>query len=413
VLIRQLDKIFSRWFYIKLVGLSLVVQLFSLFRSYPTSHPCGRVVNLNQWMNVLINCDSAVYMKDAQSATRLFDGESVYQDRPLPTLIISAFTKVWHFFKLPDNYYDVLGNSGKITSYSLITYLSFLMLNALLLSLTCWYGVKALASLSYKYILINERFVLLACMFTLLISMNEISKTFFWTPGSQMFNLLIPIYIFYLLQFANNFVTTRFFLTNLIILTFLIFSYAFSVLATIPLILVKYKTFKLKLLAALMPLIIYIAYPQILQMVGGTYNNFGLGYRRFFLWILDSYYDQSLIKNVSENLLLFIKSFPILPIILTSVILLLITNKRNNLWNSLKIIKFEIIVLFFYSLTFSVYGYYSRRLTYPLMIFAFMTVMKIYAFNSEGISHKKNILIALLIVPFLVYSWVFTNGPLI
>ena len=227
------------------------------------------------------------------------------------------------------------------------------MLNALLLSLTCWYGVKAIASLSYKYILINERFVLLACMFTLLISMNEISKTFFWTPGSQMFNLLIPIYLFYLLQFANNFVTTRFFLINLFILTFLIFSYAFSVLATIPLILVKYKTFKLKLSAALMPLIIYIAYPQILQMVGGTYNNFGLGYRRFFLWILDSYYDQSLIKNVSENLLLFIKSFPILPIILTSVIVLLITNKRNNLWNSLKIIKFEIIVLFFYSLTFT------------------------------------------------------------
>jgi hypothetical protein len=413
VLIKQLNKIFARWLYFKLVGFILVVQLFSLFRSYPTSHPCGRVVNLNQWMNVLINCDSAVYMKDAQSTTRLFNGESVYQDRPIPTLIISAFTKAWHFIKLPDFYYDVIGNSGKITSYSLITYLSFLMLNALLLSLTCWYGINALESLSNKYNVTTERFVLLACMFTLLISMNEISKTFFWTPGSQMFNLLIPIYIFYLLQFANNLVTTRFFLTNLTILTFLIFSYAFSVLATIPLMLVKYRSTKLRLTAALMPLFFYIAYPQILQFIGGTYNNFGLGYRRLFLWVLDSYYDQLLIQSVSKNLLLFTKSFPVLPIILTSAIFLLITNGRNNLWDSLKIIKFEIIVLFFYSLTFSFYGYYSRRLTYPLMIFAFMTVMKIYAFNSDRISHKKNILMILLIVPFLIYSWVFTNGPLI
>ena len=413
MLIKQLNKIFARWLYFKLVGFILVVQLFSLFRSYPTSHPCGRVVNLNQWMNVLINCDSAVYMKDAQSTTRLFNGESVYQDRPIPTLIISAFTKAWHFIKLPDFYYDVIGNSGKITSYSLITYLSFLMLNALLLSLTCWYGINALESLSNKYNVTTERFVLLACMFTLLISMNEISKTFFWTPGSQMFNLLIPIYIFYLLQFANNLVTTRFFLTNLTILTFLIFSYAFSVLATIPLMLVKYRSTKLRLTAALMPLFFYIAYPQILQFIGGTYNNFGLGYRRLFLWVLDSYYDQLLIQSVSKNLLLFTKSFPVLPIILTSAIFLLITNGRNNLWDSLKIIKFEIIVLFFYSLTFSFYGYYSRRLTYPLMIFAFMTVMKIYAFNSDRISHKKNILMILLIVPFLIYSWVFTNGPLI
>jgi hypothetical protein len=413
VLIERLNKIFARWFYFKLIGLSLVVQLFSLFRSYPTSHPCGRVVNLNQWMSVLINCDSAVYMKDAQSANRLFDGESVYQDRPFPTLIISVFTKVWHFIKLPDFYYDVIGNSGKITSYSLITYLSFLMLNALLLSLTCWYGINALAFLSNKYNIITEKFVLLAFMFTLLISMNEISKTFFWTPGSQMFNLLIPIYIFYLLQFANNVVTTRFFLTNLTILTFLIFSYAFSVLATIPLMLVKYKSTKLRLTAALIPLFFYIAYPQILQLIGGTYNNFGLGYRRLFLWVLDSYYDQLLIQSVGKNLLLFTKTFPVLPIILISAIFLLITNGRNNLWDSLKIIKFEIIVLFLYSLTFSFYGYYSRRLTYPLIIFAFMAVMKIYAFNSDRISHKKNILMILLVVPFLIYSWVFTNGPLI
>ena len=177
--------------------------------------------------------------------------------------------------------------------------------------------------------------------------------------------------------------------------------------------LVKYRSTKLRLTAALMPLFFYIAYPQILQFIGGTYNNFGLGYRRLFLWVLDSYYDQLLIQSVSKNLLLFTKSFPVLPIILTSAIFLLITNGRNNLWDSLKIIKFEIIVLFFYSLTFSFYGYYSRRLTYPLMIFAFMTVMKIYAFNSDRISHKKNILMILLIVPFLIYSWVFTNGPLI
>ncbi|MFM7979907.1 MAG: hypothetical protein ACKPKO_11385, partial [Candidatus Fonsibacter sp.] len=82
----------------------MFIQIISLFRSYPLDHPCGRVLDINSVMSVLINCDSAVYMKDAQNPIRLVNGESVYQDRPIPTLLVAMLAKFWHFFNLPDYY---------------------------------------------------------------------------------------------------------------------------------------------------------------------------------------------------------------------------------------------------------------------------------------------------------------------
>ena len=413
MILKGLNKILGRRIYLKLIIFSLALQIVSLFRNYPLNHPCGRVLDITKSMEVLINCDSAVYMKDAQSPSRLFNGQSVYQDRPLPTLLIAAAARFWHFLKLPDYNRDIVGNSGIVISYSLITYVFFLILSALVLCISCWLGIKAFLIISNKFAIKNEVFILIALLFTSLLSMNELTKTFFWTPGSQMFNLLIPVYLFYLLQFANTSVTTKFFAINLIIFTLLMFSYAFFILITIPLILVKWKSFRLRSAAVTTSILSYAAYPQILQLCGGTYNNFAVGYRRMYLWILDSYFDRQLFQNLGKNFLLFASTFPTLPILLALLIFLIVTFKSGLIWEFLLLVKLEIIVLFLYLLTFSLYGYYSRRLTYSLMIFLFLIILKVYVFYSSKVVNIKNMIAIIFIFPFVLYSWVFTNGPLI
>ena len=268
MILNSLNKILARGVYFKLIVFSLVLQLASLFRSYPLDHPCGRVLNIYGGMEVLINCDSAVYMKDAQSAGRLFNGDSVYQDRPLPTLLVSISAKLWHFFNLPDYYRNIVGNSGVVVTYSLVTYVFFLLLSASILSMSCWLGIKTFSIISNKFDIKKENFTLIAFLFTILISMNEITKTFFWTPGSQMFNIFLPVYLFYLLQHTSTSITTKFFILNIIAFTLLLFSYAFFILMATPLILLRWKSFRLRVLVVSVPVLLYAAYPSLLRLSG-------------------------------------------------------------------------------------------------------------------------------------------------
>ena len=330
MILNSLNKIFAKCTYIKLTMFALILQLVSLFRNYPLNPPCGRVLEITKGIGVLINCDSAVYMKDAQSPSRLFNGESVYQDRPLPTLLVSLFAKIWHLFNLPDYRRDIVGNSGVVVNYSLVTYVLFLILSASILSISCWLGIRTFSNINNKFHLNNQSFVFIVFMFTILISMNELTKTFFWTPGSQMFNILIPVYLFYLLQFAHSPVSDRFFILNVCAFIVLLFSYAFFILLIIPLVLLSWKNYKLRMFVLAMSVLIYASYPTLLRLLGGTYNNFAIGYRRMYVWVIDAYLNDEFIYKINQFLTLFLKTFPIIPIIFGLIILILFVNYKNN-----------------------------------------------------------------------------------
>lgn len=411
----RLNALLSGSIYIKLFFFTLIIQLVSLFREYPLNHPCGRVFELTENIGVLINCDSAVYMKDAQSPSRIFNGQSVYQDRPLPTFVISVFSKLWHFFDLPDYYRNITGNSGSIVTYSLITYILFLVLNAFVLSVCCWLGIKAFLVIFDKFEIQKEYFPFIALLFILLISMNEITKTFFWTPGSQMFNILIPVYLFYLAQFANSNVTTKFFVLNAIIFIALLFSYAFSILTAIPLVLLKWRNLQSRVIVVASTILIYAAYPFLLRFFGGAYNNYAVGQRRMYLWVIDALNGDQLFQSLSNNFFLFVYSFPIIPtVLIMSLIVYFRFTFRNVLVNKYQnFIKPEIHILFFYFLCFGLYGYYSRRLTYPIIIFLFLIVLKIFSIRSKTVIRTSDISIIILVVFLVFYSWAFTNGPLV
>lgn len=410
MLVKYLTKLFSKHLYLKLIVFGLLVQIISLFRNYPSDHPCGKVLDINSVMSVLINCDSAVYMKDAQNPMRLVNGESVYQDRPIPTLFVAFLAKFWHFLNLPDYYREFQGNSGQIVTYSLITYAIFLALSAAIFSLACYIGLKSFVQLQQKLKISTEVFIGSSFLFVIVISMNEITKTFFWTPGSQMFNLLLPVYAFYLLTCNSNNITDKFYLIQILIVSLLLFSYAFFAILLMPLVLIKWSKLRNRLLLCSIPIISYLSYPFLLNQFGGTYNNFVVGYRRMYVWVIDAYMQNVFYEKISESLSDFLKSVPVIPTIsiLIALTTFILMQKNANLDFSR-----ELVLISAHILMISLYGYYSRRLTFPIVILLLLTVTKLF-FSLKNDAQNRILQLGLpVLVPIAVGSWIFTLGPLI
>ena len=409
-MVKYLSKLFTNRLYLKLIIFGLLVQIISFFRNYPSNHPCGRVLDVNSAMSVLINCDSAVYMKDAQNPVRLINGESVYQDRPLPTLLVAALSKFWHFLNLPDYYRDVQGNSGQIVTYSLITYVIFLALSAAVFSFTCHLGIKSLFQFQQKLNIPNEIFISTAFIFVTVISMNEITKTFFWTPGSQMFNLLLPIYAFYLISNGDKIITDKFYLTQILIVSLLLFSYAFFVILIIPLLLIKWNKLRYRLLLCLIPIISYLTYPYLLNQFGGVYNNYAIGYRRMYVWVMDAYKQNVFFDKLSEYLGYFLKSIPVLPTIIMLITFTVFSLMQKNIKLDFR---GELVLISAHIFMIGFYGYYSRRLTFPIIIFFLLVILKMFYALRGNVRYKILELGMPIVVLYIFISWAFTLGPLV
>ena len=409
-MVKYLSKLFTKRLYLKLIIFGLLVQIISLFRNYPSNHPCGRVLDINSAMSVLINCDSAVYMKDAQNPVRLVNGESVYQDRPLPTLFVAALSKFWHFLNLPDYYRDVQGNSGQMVTYSLITYVIFMALSAAIFSFTCYLGIKSLFHFQQKINIPNEMFISTAFIFVTIISMNEITKTFFWTPGSQMFNLLLPIYAFYLISRGDKTITDKFYLTQILIVSLLLFSYAFFVILIIPLLLIKWNKLRYRLLLCLIPIILYLTYPYLLNQFGGVYNNYAVGYRRMYVWVIDAYKQNIFYEKLSEFLSYFLRSVPVLPTIILIITFIVFSLIQKNIKLDFR---GELVVISAHIFMISFYGYYSRRLTFPIIIFFSLVILKMFYALRSNVRYRILELGMPVVVLYIFISWAFTLGPLV
>lgn len=410
MLVKYLTKLFSKRLYLKLIIFGLFIQIISLFRSYPLDHPCGRVLDINSVMSVLINCDSAVYMKDAQNPIRLVNGESVYQDRPIPTLLVAMLAKFWHFLNLPDYYREVQGNSGQIVTYSLVTYIIFLALSAAIFSMACYVGLKSLFRFQQKLNVPNEIFINTAFVFVIVVAMNEITKTFFWTPGSQMFNLLLPVYAFYLITYNYEDITYKFYFSQILIVSILLFSYAFFIILLVPLILAKWNKLRNRLLLCSIPIIAYLSYPFLLNQFGGTYNNFAVGYRRMYVWVIDAYKQDKFFEKISEFLGYFFESIPLLPTILILIALTAFMLMQKNLHLDFRN---ELLLIFVHILMISFYGYYSRRLTFPIVVLLLLVIIKLF-FTLKSGTQKRILQFGLpVLAPIVIGSWFFTLGPLV
>jgi hypothetical protein len=240
--------------------------------------------------------------------------------------------------------------------------------------------------------------------------MNEITKTFFWTPGSQMFNLLLPVYAFYLITYNYKDITYKFYFSQILIVSILLFSYAFFIILLVPLILAKWNKLRNRLLLCSIPIIAYLSYPFLLNQFGGAYNNFAVGYRRMYIWVIDAYKQDKFFEKISEFLGYFFESIPLLPTILILIALTAFMLMQKNLYLDFRN---ELLLIFVHILMISFYGYYSRRLTFPIVVLLLLVIIKLF-FTLKNGAQKRILQLGLpVLVPIVIGSWIFTLGPLV
>ena len=143
------------------------------------------------------------------------------------------------------------------------------------------------------------------------------------------------------------------------------------------------------------------------------YYSFGFGYRRLYLWVIDSYFAGNLTERLSEFFLYFIGTFPLIPSLFIFITIVYLS--KNFLIDSKSIVVFrlELFIIFIYIILLAFYGYYSRRLTYPVYLFIYLvllrsTITSLRSYQGSGVST-----IAYVIGFVSLVSWLFTLGPLV
>ncbi len=382
---------------------------------YPSSPACGRVINIVANLNVLINCDSAVFMKDAQDPIRVLNGTSVYQDRPAHSLLTWILGSSLKFLGVPNMSREILGTSGNLTNYQSLFYISYLFINFVVVLVAIVIGTKfILGKIGIESVKRNK---VLLTLTILVISANELTKTFFWTPHSQMFNILLPVLALFFLQNRKRIQTSNQFLLCTSITLLLMFFYPlFGILFSI-LFFTSYSRYTIRLIYITIFASVYLTFPNFLEFVGGNHRNYVVEEYRQYVWIWDSFKNKELFQNIELNLNSFFSTIPFVPtlVLTTSALLLLLHLRRENSGLVKKAVDRAIPYLSFvaiYILALCAMGYYSRRLTLGLFIFLELGLIKCYVtLLGPKFEVVKRFLGSALVV-LLVVSWVATNGPL-
>jgi len=396
--------------------LVVFVQSFSFFRNFPASPVCGRVVNVFADLNVLINCDSAVFMKDAQDPTRIFEGISVYQDRPAHSVLVWILATMLRSIGVPNQSREIVGTSGQTTIYETLYYGSYLLINLVVVVVSVLLALKfVFGSLHWKTIKLEKYF---AVTILLVVAANELTKTFFWTPHSQMFNILLPTLSLALLASRSKICSFRQFISLNAVTLLLMFFYPFFGLTFGLLLFTRYSNFIKRILTIALFSSVYVVYPYILELFGGKHRNFVVEEYRQYVWVLDSFRNKELITNLTLNFNSFFGStFPIIPTILMIVLLSVLTfiTARSKSYPIEKVwadLVPYLLFAFLYLIALSLMGYYSRRLTLGLYIFLELLAIKFSLKVLGGRFNKSKQMFLMLLLGLLVGSWIGTNGPL-
>ena len=394
-----------------LIIIGLLLPVLLLFKAYPSEIPCGKIVQITSHIAVPVNCDSSLFFKDADNPKRLVDGSSIYSDRPLPSAAVYVVDIALKAIGLPDKRVKIQGTSGSIYEYSQRKYVLFILMNFVILLLALTLAAKGLELSPILQESKINRLILLNAIF--LVSTNEVVKTFIWTPHVQMFNILLPCFVFWEISKFNSHIIRGAKITFLVMcVTLGIFSYPLFVLGLLPLLFYKYKKLSNRLLIVLASVSSFVLYPKIVVFFGGSFTNQQATKFREFVWFLDVCSGKSPPSLIGHKLVELIKSFPIIPsllILLVSVLLLLV-NKKEIVVDSIQ--RFEFLFAILYILFIFGIGLGERRLALGVVIFGGLSVFKMLS-QTNLAKFKPFVLFSLsLLAIFQVFSFLFTLGPL-
>jgi hypothetical protein len=385
----------------------IVAQFFNLLRSYPAYQNCGRRVEIGNYLSTFINCDSSVFMKDAAIPSRMISGESVYQDRLLFVFLAILLSRLFSII-VPEQFIEVIGNSGDSFVYSTSNYMAFVSLNFLVLMLSIVLLYKLFQSRVSHSILGLLSFTT-ALFF---IALNETTKTYIFTPHSQLFNILLPVWIIFIISRLSDKLTLERFYLALIATLFLSLNYKLFVIAYVPFFYFS-KSFssRMPMYSSLLAAFSTILLPRIfIESLGGNFRNYDISHQRVFIWWLDVLRGDSPSSWIFGTIQNFVLSIPIIPtsLLLLGIVLSITTFKIDGF----RLAKRELIATFIvFSAFLMVLGFSARRLSFALISLPIIWVLLNLEYSRTKNTYLNWILGFLILLQLIL--WATTSGPLV
>jgi hypothetical protein len=236
-----------------------------------------------------------------------------------------------------------------------------------------------------------------------LLLVNDLTKSFFWTPHTQLFSLLmVALALYSWVQFQGE-VSKGFTFYWFLSLSCLIFLYPILVLALVIPFVRDWRRYFMPCLLAIVP---YLLYPTILTSLGGRYRRTTTEDFNQFVWVLQN----DALSQAKHNLVLFVQTFSLqytfLIVLLSTILFFFRARQVKGLTSGLNsptpiVAFFAAYVVFLYFM-----GFYAYRLTLPLLVgvLALLTTA-ISRLCPRGIANSTN---GLMLILFL-YSFFF-NG---
>jgi hypothetical protein len=368
---------------------------------------CNYYINKFRYFNVHIDCDAQYFLLDSQNPHRILSYESPLQDRPLHTFIVYVISKILEFFGIPEGPITYLGEDSIPQTYHLLNYLIFIGINGLILIASVALVLKVLYTENSRP---NRPQLLWIFLIVLMLVQNPINREFFWTPHSQLFNILIPCLIFYLLQ-PNYILTKRKLLLLILALASLLMMYPTFILV-LPIVYIKaYKAFgKISILFVTFAVVPKAIWPIVLGLFGGYYVDHTVQTGRRFVWVLDSIKEKSITQDFADNAVLFIHSLSGTWVVIVAVLSILGIYMRSipnflgkNMDSSYNRNSILVLITYFMGMYFN--GQYAPRFTLGLVILYMLILTKKaidYDLNRKGFWFFGAVLILINL-----FDWVF------
>ena len=289
---------------------------------------CNFYITKLNIFHVHIDCDSQYFLLDSQNPMRLINNQTPLQDRPLYTFVVYIFSKFLGLLGVPSGSISYLGEDGIAQTYNILNYGLFIALNAAILGLS----IVIVMNVFLKSANRNSTLYKLSIFSVLiLVAQNPINREFFWTPHTQIFNILVPALLFHLSQADLVLNKKNFYIWIFSISMALLVYPTFSILMPILFIRVFQSLgakYAFSLFLGLVPKLIW---PYILNISGGDYTDWPVHYHRRFVWIKDSFQSKTLFSDSVTHLGEFINSLPLTWDIISLLLLVLglfLVNKR-------------------------------------------------------------------------------------
>jgi hypothetical protein len=257
---------------------------------------------------------------------------------------------------------------------------------------------------------INQRIVQITFVF--LVTLNEVTKTFFWTPHTQIPNLLLPVYCIFLFLHLGKLKLRKYFFFNLFFIACMLFMYPFLALAFVPLMLIPYKSFKFRLIMVILGFVPYLLFPTFIELLGGQHRNIAVQQYREFVWVIDLLSVEDPLRSFGGFITAFTSTLPIIPILF--VVLAVITLSTTSTGLLLKNNHFLFLAFAFgitYLISTFAIGFYARRLSYGSILY--FVLFSYYFLVIRFGRFREFLWFSIVLSGFLLVSFVASNGNLV